>query len=60
MLLMALPIQNDGIPVSAHSGQNQPENFDEIVKASVQLPKFLKEKCCSKRYQQLSFKYFAK
>ena len=49
-----------GKPINAHSGQNQPDNFDEIFQVLAQLAKYLKEKCLSEHYQQLSFKYFVK
>ena len=48
------------LPINAHSGQNQPDNFEEIFQILAQLAKYLKEKCWSEHYQQLSFKYFVK
>ena len=30
-----------------HSGQKQPDNFEEILKANAKLQKYLKEKCYS-------------
>ena len=47
-------------PNNAHSGQKQPDNFDEILQANAQLGKYLKEKCLSEHFQQLSFKYLVK
>ena len=46
--------------MSCHSGQNQPDNFEEIFQVLAQLAKYLKEKSWSEHYQQLSFKYFVK
>ena len=48
------------LPINAHSGQNQPDNFDEIFLLKAWLAKYLKEKCWSEHYQQLSFKYLVK
>ena len=31
--------------INAHSGQNQPDNFEEIFKVLAQLATYLKEKC---------------
>ena len=33
------------LPINAHSGQNQPDNFDGILQAKAKLVKYLKEKC---------------
>ena len=43
-----------------HSGQKQPEDFDEVLQAQVKLGNHAKEKCYSEHYQQFSFKYFVK
>ena len=45
-------------PIYAHSVQNQPDIFDHIFQDLSSLAKYLKEKCWSEYYQQLSFKYF--
>ena len=47
-------------PINAHSGHKQPDNFDEILQANTHVERYLKEKCSSEHYQQLSFKYFIK
>ena len=46
------------LPINAH--QKQPDNFDEILQANAHVERYLKEKCSSEHYQQLSFKYFVK
>ena len=40
--------------MNAHSGQKQPDKFDEIIHAKAFLGKYLKEKYFSEQYQQLS------
>ena len=40
------------------AAKKQPDNCDEILQAKAKLEKYLKEKCSSEHYQQLSFKYF--
>ena len=46
--------------IHAHSGQRQPDNFDENFSGNALLGKYLKRKCWLEQYQQLSFKYFVK
>ena len=53
-------LQSLSQPINAHSGQNQPDNFDEIFQAKAELAKFLKEKCSLEYYPQVSFKYSVK
>ena len=42
-----LPSSAGGMALThnAHSARNQPDNFDEIFQALVQLAKYLKKKC---------------
>ena len=47
-------------PISTQSGQNRPDNFENILPTKAYLGKHLKEKCSSEATKQLSFKYFAK
>ena len=46
--------------ISALSGQKEPHKFCEIFHRKPSLEIYLKEKCSSDHYQQLSFQYFAK
>ena len=63
-----LPLQNSKLitdlnltkPINVHGGQNQPDNFDEILQLNAWEVKYLKEECQSEHYQKLSFKYFVK
>ena len=48
------------LTIYAHSGQKQPDNFDEMLQVKALLGKYLMEKCSSKHNQLLSFKYFVK
>ena len=47
-------------PTNAHSDQKLSDNYDEILQAEAKLEKYLKGKCYSEHYQQLSFNYFLK
>ena len=47
-------------PIGTQSGQKRPDYFVDIFLAKAFYQKYLKEKCLSEYYQQLSFKYFVR
>ena len=47
-------------PSDAHSSQNQPDNFHAILYSKPKLGKYLKGKCYSEHYRQLSFNLLVK
>ena len=47
-------------PINAYSGQKQPDNFGEIFQTEAWLGTYLKEKCYSDHYQELSIIFFVK
>ena len=47
-------------PLMLVTSRKQFDNFDETFETRVKLLKYLKEKCKSEEYDQVSFKYFAR
>ena len=54
------PYGNVKRTTTAHSSQKQSDKVDEIFQAKTVLNEYLKKKCYSKQYQELSIKYFVK
>ena len=59
-LTITYPISHVSLPINAHSGPKEPDNYGKVSQPKECLGKYLREKFSSDHYLQLSFNYFVK